>query len=178
MLIISRLSVILAVIAGMAVSSISFSGAALAAGPARTGTFKTWPAAQKAAGFKLLKPTSTFGLRRQGGINVMRCQSPTKLDVNVSYAHAKANMFWDQTTAKFRCGDIGEATFLGRYRVDGVWARLLGACGVMSAPPCSSRKLYPLDLLWAKHGVSYLLISEGVRRATIVGFARGLRPVR
>src|ERR1022692_1133813 len=92
MLIISRLSVILAVIAGMAVSSISFSGAALAAGPARTGTFKTWPAAQKAAGFKLLKPTSTFGLRRQGGINVMQCQSPTKRHFNALYARCKASI--------------------------------------------------------------------------------------
>ena len=178
MLIISRMSVIAVVIVGMAVSSVGFAGSALAAGPARTGTFKTWPAAQRAAGFKLLKPTKTFGLRRQGGINVMQCQSPTKLDVNALYARGKASIYWDQTTFKFRCGNIGVAKRLGRYRVDGVWAELFGSCGVLSAPPCSSKKLYPLNLLWAKRGVSYLLSSDGIRRSTIVGFARGLRAVR
>jgi hypothetical protein len=62
------------VLFGMAVAatSLSLAGAALAAPaqPARTGQFKTWSAAQRAAGFKLVKPGETDGLIRAGRINV------------------------------------------------------------------------------------------------------------
>lgn len=161
---------------------LSFAGVATpafgAASPAGTGRFTTWTAARTAAGYTLLKPGDTYGLRRSARILVQRCDGyPHARDVGAAYSHRRASIFWDQINYRYRCGDVGEATFLARYRVNGVWARMMGYCGGPGEPRCTSRTLYGLALLWAKHGVSYLELSTDLPRSTVIGFARHLRRV-
>ncbi len=40
--------------------------------------YGSWTAAQKAAGFKLLRPTRTYGHKRNGLIGVSRCELKKK----------------------------------------------------------------------------------------------------
>lgn len=169
--------------AALALSAVLFFGGAVtpafgAVSPAGTGRFTTWTAARNAAGYMLLKPGDAYGLRRSTRILVQRCAGyPHARDVEATYSHRRASIFWDQINYRFRCGDVGEAKFLARYRVNGVWARLLGYCGGPGEPRCTSGKLYGLALLWAKHGVSYLGLSTDLPRSTVIGFARHLRRV-
>ena len=176
---------VLAVSLGTAAASLA--PAALASAgllvPARsTGNFRSWPAAQRAAGFTLLRPSRTFGLKRTGSLFVSRCHVtgyPRKdRDVIASYGHpAHALLTIEQDDAAFVCGSqFGVAVKLGKFRVDGVRAQLWGACRVEGMPPCSSRNIF-LFLEWRHHHHSYLASSHGEHRGTIVAFARGLHPV-
>jgi hypothetical protein len=71
-------SLVLAV--GLSVASAGLAGAATAAptpsAPLPVKGYPTWPAAQKAAGFQLVRPTKTDGLRRRRGILVAACPRP------------------------------------------------------------------------------------------------------
>ena len=149
--------------------------------PAGTGSFKTWPAAQKAAGFKLVKPRKTDGLKQAGRIDVLRCEVFGEMSARlVAASYGKPSKIFlgiEQNNSGGPCGNIGVAKDLGRYRVHGVWAYLIGECGLPELPvSCSSRNIW-LYLSWTKHHVFYQASSHDQRRATIVGFARGLVPV-
>jgi hypothetical protein len=172
------------VVFGMAVAaaSLSLAGAALAAParPAGTGTFTTWSAAQKAAGFKLIRPGDTFGLVRAGRIRVGKCEVTGELSkrlVDASYGNpSKRLLDIQQNNSGGPCGDIGESKNLGHYQVDGVRAQLLGECGLPDLPrSCHSRDIF-LFLTWTKNHVFYQAASHDEWRATIVGFARSLIP--
>jgi hypothetical protein len=169
---------------GMAVvaASLSLAGTALAAPaqPAGTGSFKTWSAAQKAAGFKLVKPGSTDGLIRAGRISVTKCEVTGELSkrlVDANYGNpSKKFLDIQQNNSGGPCGNIGVAKDLGHYTVDGVRAYLIGECGLPELPhSCHSRDIW-LYLSWTKNHVFYQASSHDQWRATIVSFARSLIP--
>lgn len=154
---------------------------ALAAPASHVGTFKSWHAAQEAAGFKLIRPTRTFGLPRNGEIVVTRCVIKKKTAarlVTVSYGltpHKALNL--SQNDSGGPCRKTGTTTSLGTVRIHGTLAKLTGLCGRTGLPPCTSTKIF-LFLTWAKHGIYYVASSFGERRMMLVGFARGTVPVR
>jgi hypothetical protein len=173
--------------AGLGIASLSAgAGVAIAApgapaGTARTGQFRTWPAAQSAAGFRLAEPARTYGLRRNGEIVVSRCEQQGKLGKRAVIAiygdTPNAGLRIDQNNSGSSCGVIGRSTRLGRYMVDGTWAILTGACGLHGLPSCTSRRIF-LFLSWRRHGTYYRAMSHDEPRSVIAGFARGLAPVR
>jgi hypothetical protein len=163
-------------------ASLSLAGAALAAParPAGTGMFKTWSAAQKAAGFTLVKPGSTDGLTRAGRIVVTKCEVTGEISkrlVDASYGNPSGRLLdIQQNNSGGPCGNIGVAKDLGHYTVDGVRAYLIGECGEPELPhSCHSRDIW-LYLSWTKHHIFYQAASHDQWRATIVSFARSLIP--
>jgi hypothetical protein len=173
---------------GLAVATCLGSGAmalaptalASVARPAGTGSFHSWRAAQRAAGFGLLRPSYTAGLRQTGAISVDRCQAAGKLSKRSVFAgYGSFLARWlsiQQDNAGGGCGNFGEARVLGHYRVQGRRATMFGVCGKHLGPPCSSRKI-TLYLTWNKHGNYYVAGSHNERRHALVAFARGLYPV-
>lgn len=99
------------------------------------GAYHTWKAAQRAAGFRLLCPGGTDGLKpTNGGIQVGRCANYPRKYANVyaQYGHSRGKLiglFQDDAPRAVPCSNIGEARTLGHYKVDGTTATLLGACG-------------------------------------------------
>jgi|CZKT01.1.fsa_nt_gi hypothetical protein len=153
---------------------------ASASRPVGTGAFASWRGAQRAAGFGLLQPTRTYGLRRSGAIIVDRCEATgrqSKRQVFAGYGSVLSRMLGiGQDNSGGPCGNFGAARRLGSYRVQGRRATLWGVCGPHLGPPCSSRRI-TLFLTWTKGGKYYVASSHDERRAAIVGFARSLRPV-
>ena len=175
--------------AGLAVAVSLGSGAmalaptalASVARPASVGVFHSWRAAQRAAGFGLIRPGNTYGLRQNGLISVVRCQASgqmSKRDVFASYGSflSGRELSIRQDNSGTPCGNFGAARVLGHYRVQGRRATLFGVCGRHLGPPCSSRKI-TLYLTWRKHGNYYEASSRNERRPAIVGFARTLHRV-
>jgi hypothetical protein len=168
---------------GIAGSSVPIAATAFAAPSSSisAGTFSTWAAAQKAAGFPLMKPTQTFGLLRDGQIIVLSCDSAGKHPkryVNAVYGSlAKGLLGLGQNNSSRRCGRTRKATMLGRYQINGASATLVGFCGQRRQPSCRSRRI-ELSLTWRRRGISYQAVSYNEWRATIVGFARKLAVVR
>ena len=161
--------------------SLSLAAGAAQAAPAGTGSFRTWPAAQRAAGFKLLKPAKLFGLKQTGKIDVAKCEVTGETSarlVEAAYGMPKkALLSIQQNNSGGPCGNVGVARNLGHYRVDGVRAYLIGECGLPEIPKsCSSRDIW-LFLSWTKGHVFYQASSHDQWRATIVSFARHLVPV-
>jgi hypothetical protein len=154
--------------------------AASAATARPAATYTTWRAAQHAAGFTLLKPTQTFGLKRMGGILVTPCESTGQLrkrDVGASYGVTNHQLVAiEENNSGHPCSNFGEASYLGSYRVNGASAKLYGACGTPDTPPCSSPHIY-LFLTWARHGIAYQATSHDKQRMALVTFARDLAPV-
>jgi hypothetical protein len=150
------------------------------AGPAGTGAFHGWRSAQRAAGFGLIKPGSTYRLPRHGPVVVTRCQATGKLSsrqVIASYGSPLRRLLaLNQNNSGGACGNFGAARRLGSYRVHGRRAVLYGACGKHIGPPCSSRKI-ALFLQWTKRGKYYLASAFNERRSALVGFARSTRQV-
>ena len=171
-----------AIALGLAVAASGLSAAAAApaapARPAGTGSFTTWAAAQKAAGFKLVRPGTTFGLKLTGKIDVSKCEVTGEESARLVAAGygkpSKTFLAIEQNNSGQPCGNVGVAKDLGHYQVDGVRAYLIGVCGVPEVPaPCSSRNIW-LYLSWTKHHVFYQASSHDQWRATIVSFARQL----
>jgi hypothetical protein len=168
-----------AVMGVTATASIAATPAAVSA-RVHPGKYHSWKAAQRAAGFRLLRPGSTDGLiRTNGGIQVGRCASGYAT-VYAQYGRAKGRLLGliqDDLKGAQPCSNIGEATTLGHPKVDGVTATLLGACGtMMGEPSCHSAHLW-LFVVWARHGNYYQALSHDQSRRTIVAFARRLHKV-
>lgn len=151
----------------------------------RLGNFKTWPAAQSAAGFRLLMPASTFGLKINGDITVTRCLTKKLIKKKKSARLVIANydptpraaLEINQNNSGGPCRSLGAVRRLGSYQVDGVKAALVGECGRKPFNACSSRKIW-MFLSWRRGGIYYMASSYGESVKTIVAFARGLKPVR
>jgi hypothetical protein len=143
--------------------------------PAGAGSFKTWAAAQKAAGFTLYRPTRTASLKRSHGILITRCTATTKLRYDV-YAQwgTKTFMALDQNNSGAACSNFGAATFIRNYKVGGISYRLVGFCGRRGQPSCSSRNA-SLALSWKIGSRFYVAFSKGVLRATLVSFATSIK---
>jgi hypothetical protein len=154
--------------------------ASAAAAPAAPASYHTWRAAQRAAGFKLVSPSRTYGLKRVSAIGVQHCGAggkTSKHEVFATYGAVTGQLLaFVQDNAGGPCGHAESGKPLGTYRVHGVIAHLAGICGVHGQPSCHSRKIFLL-LSWTHHGIYVQVVSHNVRRGTIVGFARGLRRV-
>lgn len=173
----------LAASVGVAATAVATTAMAAQAPAPRFGLFKSWHAAQSAAGFELIRPTKTFGQKRNGKIVVRRCVvKPTKSKnpgrlVTVTYGLTpKAQLRLSQSNSGHACSVTGRLTALGKVKVGGVTAKLSGLCGRAHLPACTSTKIF-LFLTWIKHGVYYVASSFGESRVTLVGFARAARPV-
>ncbi len=151
------------------------------AGAHHLGMYGSWTAAQRAAGYRLLRPTRTYSHVRNGLIGVSRCElkkKGAKHVVSVSYGLTPFSVLsLSQNNSGGPCASTGKVKPLGTYKVDGTTAVLTGKCGLPGLRPCSSRKIFLL-LTWRKHGVWYVAGSYGLPRGTLAGFATGLRPVR
>jgi hypothetical protein len=156
-------------------------GLAALAAPSALGQFASWKAAQRAAGFKLLRPTKTFGHPRNGDIIVTRCEIKKKAAKRVVMASYGVTAFSTlglvQNNSGAPCSSIGKVTALGKVKVDGTTAKLAGKCGFSGLRSCKSRKIF-LFLTWTKRHVYYMAVSYGQPRKTLIGFAHGLRRVR
>jgi len=150
------------------------------AAPAATGSFKTWPAAQRAAGFRLKKASRTYGLRRTNAILVNKCEVTGKLSKRDVYAEWQGSkrryMSVDQNNSGGPCSNFGAAKPLGTYRVQGHKARMYGFCGAGRLPSCKSKNVV-LVLAWKAGKDYYVTYSNNEWRSTLVGFARSLRRV-
>jgi hypothetical protein len=174
------------VITASAVAAVSIGTSALAApapAPGHLGLFISWHAAQEAADFPLIRPTKTFGLKRNGRIVVTRCVTgPTKDRharrlVIARYGNTpRAQLMLSQNNTGHPCGSIGKVTSLGTVRVHGVKARLSGLCGRDHLPRCSAKNIF-LFLTWTKHHIFYVASSFGKSRGILIAFARGTVPV-
>jgi hypothetical protein len=156
---------------------------AAASATVHPGKYGSWKAAQRAAGFSLLRPASTDGLKNtSGGILVGQCANyPRKYaDVYAQYGRQTGKLFGliqDDAPRAMPCSNIGEATTLGHYKVDGARATLLGACGTAEGEPsCHAAHLW-LFLTWVRHGHYYQVLSHDESRNAIVVWGRQLHNV-
>ena len=167
--------------AAACVMTVASSATLAVAAPLRSagiGQFPSWRAAQKAAGFQLLRPTKTFGLPINSKISVARCEISKKKAkkrlVIASYGRTvRANLTISQNNSGSPCTKTRKVTFLGHYSVRGARATLIGDCGVKGLPSCKSTKIF-LFLSWRSSGVYYQAMSYGETRSVLVGFARSL----
>jgi hypothetical protein len=146
------------------------------------GAFTSWTAAQTAAGFALLEPASSNGLPLvNGGIQVGQCAGDsTHADVWATYAAGTDQLTIDQDDEQGPqgCSNIGEASTLGTYTVDGVQAQLLGACGTAAGEPsCNSSSLWPFLVWTVGSDRSYQVGAHNESPAQVVAFAQGLSDV-
>lgn len=168
-----------AVIAAMCAAAAPASAVAADRAFARTHGYPTWRAAQHAAGFALLRPSGTFGLRISGKIEVDSCPSLHSTWVLADYAkaRAKARLGIMQVRHNDGCaGNLPPSVKLGTYNVDGAKATLYGVCRLFNNPPCSHLAIERF-LVWTKGRDYYAVSSFGERPATVVGFARKLKAV-
>jgi hypothetical protein len=165
--------------AAMAVSAAVAAPALAAPGdPAGTGMFATWPKAQQEAGFSLLKPGTTYGLRNIGHIVVSACESSQKKRTVSAYYGSimHASLSLTQNNAGHTCA-LGsfQGTFLGTYRIHGIKASMFGFCGSGLEPACTSTDI-ELWLNWKAKGNYYTASSHDESRARLVHFAATLTP--
>ncbi len=144
--------------------------------PARTGLFATWRGAQSAAGFKLMRPTNAHHLKRNSPISVARCEiskkKANKRLVTASYGlTAAANLTLSQNNSGGPCLKTSKAKRLGKVKVHGATATLIGDCDAPHLPRCSSKRIF-MFLTWRSKGIFYQAMSFGEARATLISFAR------
>ncbi len=142
----------------------------------------SWRAAQRAAGFGLLMPGRTYGLRRFGGVRVGPCFVPKAAkarDVFASYGpRGNRVIYLDQNDHGRLCARSQvKTTALGSYRIHGVTAKLTGVCGHRRQPSCHSAGFLKL-LTWRQGGRFYQAGAWDEPRGVITGFAAGLHRVR
>ena len=142
------------------------------------GSYSTFRAAQRAAGFRLKAPARTYGLVRTHPILVGKCQASGRLSKRDVYAEwdgkRQQYLALDQNNSGGACSNFGAARFLGRYRVQGHRARLYGFCGQRGLPSCHAKDVV-LVLVWRSGKRYYVTYSSHEWRATLLGFARHLR---
>jgi predicted metal-binding protein len=144
-----------------------------------THRYATWPAAQRAAGFALLRPSDTYGLRISGKIEVTSCPQLHSTWVLAAYksAHAKPDLGIMQVRHNDGCaGELPPSVKLGTYHVDGAKATLYGVCRLFNNPPCKHLAIERF-LVWTQGRDYYVVSSYDERPATVVGFARKLKAV-
>ncbi|HUC60260.1 MAG TPA: hypothetical protein VMA95_22870 [Streptosporangiaceae bacterium] len=176
----NRLAATIAIGVAAAASVVSVATIAFAAPDAagKTGQFATWSAAQTAAGFRLMKPLKTYGLRKADEVSVARCEISKKKAAKrnviggygLTYHHT---LTLSQNNSNGPCAKAGQSTSLATYKVRGAKAYLTGLCGSAHFPACTSTKII-LFLTWRKGGVYYQAQSFGEPRRVILGFARSL----
>lgn len=161
----------LAILAASPAATAVTSARAAPAAPAAAGSFKTWAAAQKAAGFGLYTPKKTASLVRRTQILVTRCHAVSKVTYDV-YAIWGDSTFLalDQNNTGAACSNPGAARFLHTYTVKGARYRLSGFCGGKGQPACTSKSAILL-ITWQKGTHYFVGYSHGEARATLLAFA-------
>lgn len=158
----------------------SSSQAATSVSPAGTGAFGSWAKAQKAAGFKLKKPTRLHGLSRTSTYNVSKCLlggQPSKRVVDVQYGQLKKGLLaLGQNNSGGSCSNLGGAKKLGTVKLFGVTGHMFGFCGKKGEVSCSSKKA-EFVLTWKKGSNFYNASSENETRATLIDFSKSLKNV-
>jgi hypothetical protein len=173
--------------AGLAAAALLTAGPAFAAVPATStgpaaaaaGSYGSWTAAQRAAGFKLKKPHRLFGLTRTHPILVGRCNATgqrRKHDVYAQWNNKNGQTYLsiDQNNSGKPCSNFGAAKYLGSWRIQGRKARMYGFCGRGKLPSCTSKKATRV-LAWKGGSRYYVDYSHNEWRRTLVSFARGMR---
>jgi|ERR1022692_152401 hypothetical protein len=213
---IRKLTVGLALAASLSTAAVGLAGAASATQvqPAAHSnkivpikSYRTWEAAQKAAGFPLLKPTRTFGLKlgRPGIIVIHGCPRQIRLPASKQVretvgmrnrqvlamyrGRGRALLplisFWQRNSGRSRCAlppFRGRGRIIAKVRVDGVVAILSRAhaslCIVRGNKKPKCRAVVIWQLGWTKHGHFYQ-VSSPTRggQVRVIGFARSLVPV-
>jgi hypothetical protein len=160
--------------------------------------YRTWAAAQKAAGFRLVRPARTDGLKRRGGVLVTGClrqrRSARHRDRQVTATYSSVRgpagrmiTFGQANAPRVQCPELPVpggpgGKIIARVRVDGATATLRRAHVLLCLnrpghkPKCSSAAL--LQLSWSRHRHFYRVNGLHVRRAPLIAFARGLAVVR
>jgi hypothetical protein len=169
------LAAAIAVSAAVAAPAIAATGT-----PSGVGSYKTWAEAQRAAGFQLYKPTTSYGLPNVGHVIVSICELPGKTSkhvVTVSYGNFNSHALeLSQNNAGGACGNGDEGTYLGSYRINGIRAQLWGFCGFNGAPSCKSTKI-EIWLTWKHRSDYYVASSYNESRSRLVHFAATLKAV-
>ncbi|HET7012422.1 MAG TPA: hypothetical protein VFI65_00825 [Streptosporangiaceae bacterium] len=168
-----------AAIAALCAAAAPASAVAADRAPAATHSYKTWPAAQHAAGFSLFRPSDTEGLKISGKIEVSSCPKLHSTWVLAQYAkaHAKTRLGIMQVRHDDGCaGNLPPSIKLGTYHVNGAKATLFGVCRLFNNPPCNHLAIERF-LVWKKGQISYVVSSFDERPATMVAFAKKLKAV-
>ena len=168
-----------AVIAALCVAMTPLSAVGANRAPASTHRYTTWKAAQRGAGFALLRPSDTYRMRISGKIEVDSCPQLHSTWVLADYAPARGKQRLGIMEVRHNDGCAGElppSVKLGTYHVDGVKATLLGVCRLFHNPPCSHLAIERF-LVWTKGRDYYVVSSFDEHAATVVGFARKLKAV-
>jgi hypothetical protein len=164
--------------AAASVVSVATIALAAPASPGKTGQFETWREAQSAAGFRLMKPTKTYGLARASKVIVARCEiskkKAAKRDVIGEYGLTPAkNLTINENNSNGPCAKLRKGRSLGTYKLHGTTAYLTGDCGSKGLPSCSSDNIF-LYLTWRSGVVYYQASSYGESRTVLASFARAL----
>lgn len=163
-----------------AATSTAGAPAARIAPAASTGSYTNWFRAQRAAGFGLVRPRTTYGLRMNGRILVDRCMVSGHFRskvVDVQYgSFTRHAVGLEQNNAGVNCTISAGGAYLGTYRVAGVKAVLRGYCGHGTPYSCRSVRI-ELWLSWRKGRNFYIASSFNEPRARLLYFARTLRRV-
>jgi hypothetical protein len=166
-----------AVAVGMAVTAATAYAAPATGNLAGTGTYKSWPKAQQAAGFRLVQPGTTYRLRGNGPITVGPCEvSPRKRIVSASYGSPlKASLELQQDNAGKPCPFASfVGTRLGSYKIHGHPATMYGYCGFGVEPACTSSAI-EMWISWKAGSDYYTAYSHDESRARLVHFASTLK---
>ncbi len=143
-----------------------------------TGQFKTWPEAQRAAGYPLKKPGTTYGLRAVGRILVDKCYNHAKkrvVTVNFgSLLHRDLGLVQDDASGACQAATAG--TKLGTYKIHGVKAHMYGYCDLNGAPRCTAKDI-ELWLVWKNKSHYYTASSHDFSRYKLWLFASKLKKV-
>jgi hypothetical protein len=155
--------VVLAIVAVLAL------GAATAAG----GADERWQRAADELTMPVLAPSKTFGmtLRRVHPQHIDCGEIQEQLDAY--YGAGEQQKLTILEGQPYYCGDLGDAPFLGTYRVHGKKASLYSYC---QGTGCQ-RASYTFALLWRERGIQVVLISRGTPRRQLLQLARSMTPV-
>ncbi len=141
-----------------------------------TGQFKTWPEAQRAAGYALMKPGTTYGLRAVGRILVDKCFNHVKKRVvTVAYGsllHRALGLVQDNASGACQGTIVG--TKLGTYKIHGIKAHMYGYCDLNGAPPCTWTDI-ELWLVWKDKTHYFTASSHDFSRYKLWLFASKLK---
>lgn len=132
-----------------------------------------WLRAAEELAMPVLAPTETFGmtLRRVRPQHVECGEITEQLDAR--YGAGERQKLTILEGRPFYCGDLGDAPFLGSYRVHGKKASLYRYC---QGAGCR-RAAHAFALLWRERGIQVVLLSRGTPRGQLLRLARSMTPV-
>lgn len=146
---------------------------AVGAGAAVGSTDGRWLRAAGELTMPVLAPTKTFGmtLERVRPQHVECGEITEQLDAH--YGAGERQKLTILEGQPFYCGDLGDAPFLGSYRVHGKKASLYRYC---QGTGCQ-RATHTYAVYWRELGIQVALLSRGIPRRQLLQLARSMSPV-